>query len=72
MALFIGLSVGIDKLTIPAGNYIQLLLSAVVVSILVISAFIVVNAIAERGSAKYVYGIARNMMNSLIKRFKRA
>ena len=72
MALFFGLSVGIDKLTIPAGNYIQLLLSAVVVSILVISAFIVVNAVAERESAKYVYGIASNMMNTLMKRFRKA
>ena len=71
MALFFGLSVGIDKFAIPAGNYLQLLLSAVVVSAVVISAFIVVNAIVERESAKYVYGFARSMMHSFIKRFKK-
>lgn len=69
IALFFVLSIGIDKFTIPAASYIQLFLSAVVVSFVVISAFILVNAVAERESAKYVYGFVRSIMHSFIKRF---
>lgn len=70
ISLFIGLSIGIDKFTIPAGDYIQLLLSAVVISIAVIGTFIAVTIVAERESARYIYGFARNIINSLMRRLR--
>ena len=69
--LFFVLSIGIDKFTIPAANYMQLFLSAVVVSVVVISAFIVVNSVVERENARYVYSFAKSMTKSLIDRFKK-
>jgi len=70
MTLFFGLSVAIDRITIPADNYIQLILSATGISIVVVGVFIIVNVIAERESARYVYGIARSMLHTFIKRFR--
>lgn len=70
IALFFGLSFAIDRFTIPAGNYIQFLISAVVVSVVVITAFIAVNAVVERQCTKYVFGIAQSMLKSFARRFR--
>ena len=70
IAVFFSLSFAIDRFSIPAGNYIQLLLSAIVVSVVVIAAFITINAVTERESAKYVYSFARNMLSSFLRRLR--
>lgn len=72
LALFFALSFALDQISLPAANYLQLLLTAVVVSIAVIGVFVGVNALAERESARYVFNIGKNMLNSFKGRFKRS
>ena len=67
---FFGLSFTIDRFTISAGNYIQLICSAVLVSILVVIVFITVNFVAERESVLLVFGFGRRVLGSLISRLK--
>ena len=68
--VFFGLSFTIDRFTISAGNYIQLICSAVLVSILVVIVFITVNFVAERESVLLVFGFGRRVLGSLISRLK--
>ena len=71
IAVFLGLSFALDQFTLPAENYFQLLLTAVVVSVAVIGVFMGVNALAEKDNAKYMFNIIKNMLNTVLGCFKR-
>ena len=69
LAAFGCVSLLINQISFGAKNYLQLFLSALVISVLTSSFFVLVNVLFERESAKYVWQIGRNMICSFRKRF---
>lgn len=72
LAIFFSLSFALDQFALPAENYLQLVLTAIVVSIVVIGVFVAINALVERESTRYVINIAKNMLNTVKRRFKKS
>ena len=69
VAVFFGLSFTINRFTITVGNYIQLVFSALTVSLVVCTVFIVVNYIVERESVMLVFNFGKRVIGSFIYRF---
>ena len=72
IGIFLLCSFIIDRFTLPADNYLHILLTAIVVSLFVIGTFIGVNTLFERKNMKYLAEIAKNMFGRFVRRFKRA
>ncbi len=72
IGIFLLCSFVIDRFTLPADNYLQILLTAVAVSLFVIGTFIGINAIFERKNIKYLTEIGKNMAGRFIRKLKRA
>lgn len=72
IGIFLLCSFVIDRFTLPADNYLQILLTAVAVSLFVIGTFIGINAIFERKNMKYLVEIAKNMFGRFVRKLKRA
>ena len=51
-----------SRLQIPANNYVQLFLSAIVLGITIVPVFIVINSLLEQESARYAWRILKNML----------
>ena len=62
LTVFFGVSWALDRVAFPLDNYIQLLLFAAIISIIVVLTFLCVNALFEREIARYVVDISRNII----------
>ena len=51
-----------SRLQIPANNYVQLFLSAIVLGITIVPVFIVINSLLEQESARYAWRILKNTL----------
>ena len=60
--IFVGITAVISRINIPADNYRELVISALFLSILVTSAFILFNSLLEWESAKYTLSILKKML----------
>ena len=70
IGIFMALSWVIDRMPIRYENYFWLLVSALVVGVLVLFAFCVVNAVAERDNAKYMINVIKNSFQNFSNRRK--
>ena len=67
LAVFFSVSWGMDKVTFSAENYIQLLISAVIISFTVVTVFIVINVVFDRKTARYIIKTSYNMIKTIKK-----
>ena len=67
LAVFFCMSWGLDMIIIPAENYFQLLFSAVLISAIVITVFMIANAVFERKVARYIIKRTYNAIRVLKK-----
>ncbi len=68
VAIFGGLSLAADQVTLPAANYFQMALSLIAVAVVVIGVFIAVNAAVERQNAKYILHILKGTLGKMLRR----
>ena len=60
--IFAGITAVTSQINIPADNYKELFISSILLCITVIPAFILINSLAERESAKYAWLILKNTL----------
>lgn len=72
LVVFAFCSAIINLFTIPAENYLQLFCSACIVSLFVISVFILANIIMEKENMKYLASVAKNIIRGSLQKLKRA
>ena len=65
LAVFFCVSWGMDKVTFSAENYVQLLISAVIISFTVVTVFIVINVVFDRKTARYIIKTSYNMIKTI-------
>ena len=65
LGLFAFLSWLVEIIPFPAENYLQLLLAAVEISVVVVGVICLTNALSERENAKYIVGIVKNTLRKL-------
>ncbi len=70
LSIFIGVSFLLDQIDISARNYMQLVISAIIISIAIIAIFVIFNALAERENTKYIYHIVKNLISRVVKKRK--
>ncbi len=64
------LSLAFSKFEINANNYLELVVDAIIVSVVTVTVFTMINAVFERNTASYILNILKNTLKPVFRRKK--